>query len=145
MPSTDGAPPNLVRIATVPHTVAAPPKIGKSYLAAQLCVCLASGQPFLGLTIPRAARVGVFTLELAAGPYRERVEALCADVGLPVPRWNEGLHVVAPNAGDVPRIDLEAEGHVEAIFTDAAKAPERFYSRRNRPPPQVTGPSSRRR
>jgi hypothetical protein len=88
-------------------------------LGAQLGVCLAGGCPFLGLVIPKTVRVGVFTLELAAGPYRERIEALCADVGLPVPRWNEGLHVVAPNAGEVPQIDLEAEGHVEAIFTDA--------------------------
>jgi hypothetical protein len=101
------------------HSFAAPPKTGKSLLMGQLCVCLASGRPFLGLSIPKPVRVGVFTLELAAGPYRERIERTCEDVGLTTPEWNDQLHIVAPITGDVPQIDFEALGHVAAIFDDA--------------------------
>ena len=60
------------------------PKRGKSYSAAQAAVCLASGSPFLGLSV-RKSRVLYLSWELAVAPLRDRMVAIARDVGLPDP------------------------------------------------------------
>jgi len=84
-------------------------KQGKTYLATQLALCLASGRPFLGLHT-RQAHVLYMSWEITlAGLYR-RMENISLDCDLPAPEklLREGrLHFYAHRRNEsAPRLDL---------------------------------------
>ena len=52
-------------------------KAGKSFIALQLCVCVAAGIPFLGYAVERS-RVYVANLEISAKQLKKRLRRMCA-------------------------------------------------------------------
>ncbi len=61
------------------HLFAGAAKAGKSYLAAQLAACLASGTPFLG-SKTKPAKVRIVSLEMTGAVWRGRLRAVAHDV-----------------------------------------------------------------
>ena len=68
----------------VPTTFAGLPKQGKTYLATQLAICLATGQPFLGQAT-RQKRVLYCSWEVNIATLRDRMLQGCTDLGWPDP------------------------------------------------------------
>jgi len=56
-------------------------KAGKSFAALQLCVCVATGIPFLGHPVERS-RTYVANLEVSAKTYKKRLRRMCAKLGV---------------------------------------------------------------
>ena len=73
-------------------------KTGKSYFAAQLAMCVATGTPFLGLPARRGIVVYV-CLEMTAAMMRRRMEAISSDSCVPMPKIGRDFHLVAPTRG----------------------------------------------
>lgn len=81
------------------------PKSCKSFLALQMAVAVASGRPCLGrFEVPQQGRVLLFAAEDALHIVRERLDGLCAHVGVDL----EALDLWVVTAPAV-RIDLEAD------------------------------------
>ena len=79
-------------------TCAGASKVGKSFAAYQMALCVASGKKFLGLKTVQSKTL-IMSKEMAAAPIRSRLEGISRDVGLP--DWqelmaSEALHVIAP-------------------------------------------------
>ena len=70
-------------------------KTGKSYFAAQLAMCVATGAPFLGLPARRGIVV-YCCLEMTAAMMRRRMEAISSDASVPMPEIGRDFHLVAP-------------------------------------------------
>lgn len=88
-------------------------KQGKTYLAVQLALCLASGRQFLGLET-RSGKVLYMSWEITLAGLRDRMRNIARDAGLPDPDplfRNGHLALYAhTKASSVPRLDLgEAE------------------------------------
>ncbi|MBQ3745972.1 MAG: AAA family ATPase [Kiritimatiellae bacterium] len=56
-------------------------KAGKSLMALQLAVCIATGTPFVGMACARR-RVYVANLEVSAKQYKKRLRRICGGLGL---------------------------------------------------------------
>jgi hypothetical protein len=56
--------------------VAGRQKVGKSRLTQQMALCLANGEPFLGMNVPRARRVFMVDLENGLGSLSQRFRAM---------------------------------------------------------------------
>lgn len=89
-------------------------KVGKTWFALQLAMCLASGKEFLGLQT-RKASVLYICLELSAGMLRERMKRIASDTGIPYPVIGERFHVVAPTSNEVPALNLSGESGFNAL------------------------------
>lgn len=90
------------------HLLTGASKAGKTWLALQLVMAAATGHEFLGLVTERV-KVLLISLELSAGVVRERLERIHEDVGVPMPRINEDLFVVAPTRDYSPTMNLLSE------------------------------------
>jgi KaiC/GvpD/RAD55 family RecA-like ATPase len=88
------------------------PKRGKTYSAAQLAVCLATGRDFIGLRVQRS-RVLYLSWELAAAPLLERMKNIARDVGLPDP-------VLLVNRGEIKFYTHLRSAQVEPIDLSVA-------------------------
>lgn len=54
---------------------------GRTYLALQLALCVASGRDFLGMRVPTARRVAYFNFDLMERGMRERSKNICHALG----------------------------------------------------------------
>ncbi len=96
------------------HSLPGASKAGKSWFVFQMIMCIATGRPFLGLAVEQCVAL-LLSLELSAGMVRERMNRIHEDVGIPMPRIGSELHVVAPTAEYVPRIDLATQAGADEL------------------------------
>ena len=85
------------------HLLTGDAKSGKSYLAYQLAMCLASGKDFLGMS-GRQARVLLIAPEMTKGMIRERMQDIERDTGIPFPT-HEWFSIDAPTREDGSMVD----------------------------------------
>lgn len=91
------------------HNLVGGSKVGKSFLAMQLAMCIGTGTRFLGLAV-KGARVLYVSLEMSAAMVRERMRAISKDTGIPFPVIGEDVTVVAPTGRNAsPQIDLRTD------------------------------------
>ncbi|MEM7412926.1 MAG: AAA family ATPase [Myxococcota bacterium] len=78
------------------HSIVAPAKGGKSFLALQLGLAVSHGEPFLGQRTRQVPVLYVSTEPgMSAAVLRGRLAAIARDVGLPAPDFDRGLRVAA--------------------------------------------------
>ncbi|MGA2183818.1 MAG: AAA family ATPase [Bryobacteraceae bacterium] len=82
-------------------------KVGKSRLTQQMALCLAAGQAFLGMRVPKPASVLMIDLENRPAPLAQRFRAMGGD-----PAGRTRLHVWCARSLDATLPDASPEGVV---------------------------------
>ena len=80
-------------------------KVGKSRLTQQMALCLATGDPFLGMRVPKPVRVLMIDFENRPGPLSQRFRAMGGDVS-----GHERLRVWCARSLDSTLPDASPEG-----------------------------------
>jgi 5S rRNA maturation endonuclease (ribonuclease M5) len=96
------------------HVLNGASKTGKSLLATQLAMCVAAGEPFLGLDTEQRP-VLLVSLEMSAGLVRDRLSSIARDAELPAVVLGKFFNIVAPTPGKTPQIDLSKPDDVENL------------------------------
>ncbi len=80
-------------------------KAGKSIVANQMAMAIATGTDFLGLRV-RQCPVLLASLEMSAALVRDRMERISRDVRIPMPEVGRDLFIIAPTRRRTAALDL---------------------------------------
>ena len=106
---------NLIR-AEDQVVLAGPPKAGKSFLTAELCMRLATGKGFFlskELEITRQARVLYFSFEMGRNIVAHRIKDLQDDLKIvadPAAEFTHVFHVNDENSFNIVKVDFSKQG-----------------------------------
>lgn len=94
---------NTVRLGQIMQ-IAGPPKIGKSFLVANMLIAFATGHPFLGFNVRKCERILLVNTEMPKVEYWNRVLKLA---GIPSAKAALRDHVRVANTDDDPEMTIK--------------------------------------